>query len=444
MTIKKRIVIWYTIWMAFLVIIASVILFSASGIFARREALSDLEEVVHDAREDIYVRDGRIWTDDLDFFDDGVYLSIWQNSEMIMGLLPENAPSSPFVNGVFQYPESEKGSWYYLDLELGAETFVRGVFRAYDMGTFVSSMQVLLLILLPFVVLLAALGGYIIVRRSFKPADAVIATAGEIADSDDLSKRIGLGNGNDEIHEMASAFDSMMDRIESAFEKEKQFTSDASHELRTPIAVILAEAEYASSHTADEDKMKDSLAVISHQGEKMSRLVSELLTIARSDKGTLKLNPEFFDLGELGEMTLSAMEDQAEKKGITLSLKAEKDMIVEADQSMIARVIINFVANAINYGRNNGWVILRITQKSGMAVIAVEDNGIGISRDHLERIWDRFYQVDSSRSMDSSGAGLGLSIVKEIVTAHGGSVSVESIEGLGSMFTAEIPMRQNK
>lgn len=445
MTIKKRIVIWYTIWMAFLVIITLLVLFSGGGAIVRREAIENLEEAVNDAAEDIMVRDGRIRMDDVSFYDDGVYISIWDNGSFFEGRFPDDAPDAEFRSGVLQSPVGESGTWYYLDLEIADGIFIRGAYRSYDMGLFVSSMQILAFILLPLVVILAAFGGYIIVRRSLKPAEKVITTAGEIAGSDDLSKRIALGEGKDEIHQMASAFDSMLDRIENAFEKEQQFTSDASHELRTPIAVILAETDYAGGHTGDEEKMKEALSIISRQAEKMSGLVSELLTLARSDKGTLQLHPEIFDLGELGEMVLSTMEEKASERHIMLSAKTAPDVMIEADQGMIARVMINLISNAITYGRENGWAILRINARNDEAVIEVEDDGIGISREHIDKIWDRFFQSDSSRnSSASSGAGLGLSIVKEIVLAHGGSVGVESILGKGSVFTVKLPVKQSK
>ena len=442
MTIKKRIVIWYTIWMAFLVIITLLVLFSGGGAIARREAIENLEEAVNDAAEDIRVRDGRIRMDDVSFYDDGVYISIWDNGSFFEGRFPDDAPEAEFRSGVLQSPVGESGTWYYLDLEIADGIFIRGVYRSYDMGLFVSSMQILAFILLPLVVILAAFGGYIIVRRSLKPAEKVITTAGEIAGSDDLSKRIALGEGKDEIHQMAFAFDLMLDRIEEAFEKEKQFTSDASHELRTPISVILAETDYASGHTDDQEKMVEALDVISRQAEKMSLLVSELLTLARADKATLKLHLEEFDLAELGEMVVSTLEDRAAVRNIPIFLKCQGSVMVVADQGMITRVLINLLSNAIQYGREGGFAILRISSEGSIARIAVEDNGIGISAENIDKIWNRFYQVDSSRTSDSSpGAGLGLSIVKEIVECHHGDVSVESIEGQGSTFTVTIPLK---
>ncbi len=441
MTIKKKIVVWYTIWMALLVAITAIALFSGSGILLRREIVEDLEEAVHDALSDIGYSDGRIWLDDMEFYDDGIYLSIWRDGELYAGRLPEGVPPAAFDDGAVQKLSGAEGEWYVFDLSAWGDIMIRGAARSYDLGAFASSMQIMTLLILPMIVLLAAFGGWLIVRRSFMPADRVIATAGDIAESNDLSKRIGLGEGSDEIHQMATAFDIMLTRIEEAFEKEKQFTSDASHELRTPISVIMAETEYASGHTDDPKKMQEALDVISRQAGKMSRLVSELLLLARSDKGTLQLHPERFDISELGEMVLSTMEDRAAAKDISLSLKAPEGLFVSADQDMIMRAMINLVSNAISYGHAGGWAIMRIASDGGYATVSVEDNGIGIAPEHMGKVWDRFYQADLSRTTDSSsGAGLGLSIVREIVEAHHGRVTVESIEGQGSTFSFAIPL----
>ena len=444
MTIKKRIVIWYTIWMAVLVAIASVVLLSGSGALMRREAMADLEETVHDAAEDIRTgRDGRVrLDDDMEFFDDGAYLSVWSDGSIIAGRFPDEVSASEPVDGAMREFPGTEGEWYCFDLLLSDGVFLRGVSRAYGMGALMSSLHLLVILLLPAVVLLAAFGGYVIVRRSFRPADKVIATAGEIAGSDDLSKRIALGEGRDEIHQMAGAFDSMMDRIEHAFEKEKQFTADASHELRTPIAVILAETEYAKDHAGDEEKMEESLSVIARQAGRMSRLVSELLLIARSDKGTLTPHPEHFDVSELCEIVAGAMEDPAAERKISLHVDSPSHVMIDADRDMIARAVMNLISNAVKYGREGGNVFISAAEKGKEAVISVRDDGIGIAQSHLGRIWDRFYQVDPSRTSSSDGAGLGLSIVREIIKLHHGTVSAESVEGLGSVFTIRLPLAE--
>ena len=339
---------------------------------------------------------------------------------------------------------NDDGRWLVLVNENRDGLVVRGLMRTYGMGSYIGSVQILSLILLPVVIALAALGGYFIVRRSFLPADRAIEAADRIIDSNDLSRRIALGEGNDEIHRMASAFDSMLDRLEEAFQKEKQFTSDASHELRTPLSVIKAECEYALSHSDDRGRMEEALRQIDRQGDRMMALVGALLAIARADRGTLAPKYESFDLVELVRVVSSSLEDKAGEKSITISSKMPDSLVVTSDQGMITRVLVNYMSNAIQYTDEGGWVLVRLRDRGDMVEIAVEDNGIGIAEYNQARIWDRFYQVDPSRSASSSGAGLGLAMVKGMADALSGSVSVESAPGQGSVFTFTFPKNPRK
>ena len=441
MTIKKRIVVWYTLWMGLLAILLMAAVVSASDILVRREAMEDLAEEVDDAMEDAWMYDGRLVIDDIDFYDDGIYIQIFDhNGNLLAGMDDDDFPALTYDLGTV----TDDGRWLVLVNENRDGLVVRGLMRTYGMGSYIGSVQILSLILLPVVIALAALGGYFIVRRSFLPADRAIEAADRIIDSNDLSRRIALGEGNDEIHRMASAFDSMLDRLEEAFQKEKQFTSDASHELRTPLSVIKAECEYALSHSDDRGRMEEALRQIDRQGDRMMALVGALLAIARADRGTLAPKYESFDLVELVRVVSSSLEDKAGEKSITISSKMPDSLVVTSDQGMITRVLVNYMSNAIQYTDEGGWVLVRLRDRGDMVEIAVEDNGIGIAEYNQARIWDRFYQVDPSRSASSSGAGLGLAMVKGMADALSGSVSVESAPGQGSVFTFTFPKNPRK
>ncbi len=427
--------IWYTIWMSLLCVMMSALVISAGGYLIRREAIRELTEEANDVADSVRYRDGRLFTDDLDWYDDGIFLQIFdQEGNLLFGRDNPDFPPPVFEIGRAR----PAGRWYVAEEDTGDGIVVRALMRRYDTGSYL--LQIGVLLLLPLILALAALGGYFITQRSFRPVDKVIRTANEIAGSDDLSKRIGLKGREDEIHSMAEAFDRVLERLEASFEKERQFTSDASHELRTPLSVIKAECEYALSHSDDSGKMKEALIQIEKQEERMSRLVSELLSLARSDKGSLRVDISEFDLNELIEAVLSSMEERADKAKVSLSFGCSKGLMIEADSSMIARILINLVSNAIQYSREGGFVLVRAYKEKGSTVISVEDNGIGISAEDLPRIWDRFYQADSSRSSSSSGAGLGLPIVKALAKAHKGEVSAESKLGEGSIFTVRLPI----
>ena len=446
LSIKKKIVLWYTLWIVLLVSLVIIFFFSGSSYLMERRSRSLLTEKVHDAADEIESDDGVIEIDDdVKAFDEGVYIAVYDESgTLIFGRSPSSVSLHPFTEGRIDTVDSDYSSWYVYDvvswLSEDTAVHIRGAMRVQDMSIFYSSLETYAFLLALFLAILSSFGGYIIVSRSFRPADDVIRTAGEIAESKDLSKRIGLGDGNGEIHQMAAAFDKMLLRLEEAFEKERQFSNDASHELRTPISVILAECGYARTHIDDCEKMRESIDAIENQATRMSRLVSMLLSIARSDKGTLQPKLSDVDISELAQIVLETMEEKADEKGVKLVSEITEGIHAEADQDMMMAVIINLLANAINYNREGGMAVLDVHESGNDVMINVRDNGIGISENDIRRIWDRFFQADSSRN--TGGAGLGLPIVQILVNAHGGSVSVESQEGEGSIFSVRIPKKR--
>ena len=443
LSIKKKIVLWYTLWMILLVSLVIVFFISGSSFLMERRSRSLLSEKVHDVADEIELDDGAIEIDDdVRAFDEGVYISVYdKDGSIIFGRVPSSIASVPFSAGLIETVDTDYSSWYVYDVEqwLLDEVMVhiRGVMPLQDMSLLFSSIETASIWLVLFLAVLSSLGGYIIVSRSFRPVDSVIVTAGEIADGKDLSKRIGLGRGSGEIHQMAAAFDKMLSRLEEAFDKERQFSDDASHELRTPISVIIAECGYARTHLDDSEKMKESIDAIENQASRMSRLVSMLLSIARSDKGTLKPNRSDVDVSELAEIVLETMEEKALERNIELISEVMDGVHANADQDMIMAIMINLLNNAINYNHDGGWCSLTVNESADDVIIKVKDGGIGISESDVKRIWDRFFQADPARS--GGGAGLGLPIVRILAECHGGSVGVESEEGVGSEFSVRIP-----
>ena len=287
-------------------------------------------------------------------------------------------------------------------------------------------------------VILAGVGGYFIILKAFVPVNKIRETAKEISESSDLSQRINIGPGGDEIHILANTFDDMLNKLEYSFNKEKQFTSDASHELRTPISVIMSECEYGLECVNDMGEMKDTLNSIHTQANKMSKLVSELLMISRMDNNRLKTNFETTDLSEL--LTFICEEQiEIQTKDIKLKYKIEQGILANVDTLLMTRLFINLISNAYQYSPENTTITVSLKTEGENVVFSVKDEGIGISEEHLSKIWDRFYQVDSSRTGDRNGSsGLGLSMVKWIADRHNGELTVNSEVGKGSEFIFKI------
>ena len=229
----------------------------------------------------------------------------------------------------------------------------------------------------------------------------------------------------------------MFDKLQKSFENEVQFTSDVSHELRTPISVIMTQSEYGKDIEMTPEEAKHTLNIIFKESKKMSQLVSQLLTLVRIDKGHLKLNLENIDIGELLEISLETQQINANKKNINFITNIEENIFTFIDEIMILRAFNNIISNAIFYGKENGFVKISLKKENNKIFITFEDNGIGISKENLDKIWIRFFQADSSRTTDNSG--LGLPMVKGIIEAHNGNISVTSELGKGTTFSIILP-----
>ena len=410
---------------------------SGSGFLIRHEALSNMREEVDEALEDI--ADGE-W-DEIDYYEDGIFLQAFdRDGNLIGGRDYEDFPPLGQDHGRMV----EDGRWFVYSQEGRGGVVVRALMPASEVGTYMSSVQLMALVFLPLILFLSALGGYFIVRRSFRPADRAVEAVGQIVTSNDLSKRIGLGDGDDEIHSMTKAFDAMLDRLEEAFRKEKQFTSDASHELRTPVSVILAQCDAMLDNEELTEEQKIQISLIRRKAKGMADMISQLLFLSRADQGRQPLNREWIDLSELTEM--AAEEQQmladADGRGIHIETQICPEIWADVDETFYIRMLVNLISNALRYSRENGLVEVSLEQDGGVITGSVRDYGQGIAPDVQPHIWERFYQAEASRT-DGSHAGLGLSMVKWIAEAHGGSVSVESEEGQGSTFSFCIPAGEN-
>ena len=280
--------------------------------------------------------------------------------------------------------------------------------------------------------------GNYLTKKTFRLLDEFIEKANSIS-SQNLNLRLNVSNSTDELVELSMTFNKMMDRIESAYEKQKQFVSDASHELRTPIAVIQGYARMLERWGKDDKEiLYESIEAINKEAKNMQDLVDKLLFIARNDKDTMVLIKDRFDMSELMEEMVKDTMMLDTKRNIESHI--EPDIYVNGDRDRIKQALRIFVDNAIKYTDEGGRITLRLEKDGEYAVASVIDNGKGISEKDLPNIFDRFYRVESSRERDKGGHGLGLSIAKIIVLRHGGRIKVSSKLGAGSRFRIYLPL----
>ena len=450
--------------MTLLTCAALAILFSLSNQEILASTQNTLKKQVQESMEDVEWEDGSFDLDS-DFYDldGGVYLSLYtETGELLYGRIPYGFDLKPdFSDGQLQTLSDSGRQWYVFDLAHRISgyglVYIRGISSVTEAE---SSFWITLrfaMIVLPLLVVLTAVIGYLFTRRTLRPVRRITDTVQEIQTNQDLSRRVELGNGTDEIYQLADTFDQLLDRIERAFRREQQFTSDVSHELRTPITVILAQCDAALADETLNGEHRQQIELIEKKARNMAQIISQLLLLSRADQGRQKLQLETLNLSELTEMVCEEQAILAGEKQIIINTQIEPELYASVDETFYIRMLVNLISNAISYGKAGGHILVSCYEQSGFFVGnegghilvscfrqngfitgSVEDDGIGISAEDLPHIWDRFYRADTSRSA-SGHSGLGLSMVKWIIEAHGGTITAESIPGKGTIFTFLLP-----
>jgi heavy metal sensor kinase len=276
-------------------------------------------------------------------------------------------------------------------------------------------------------------------RRALSPVDALVRTAREVSGTN-LNSRLQRLNTGDELQRLSDTLNEMLDRIETAFLRVTQFTTDASHELRTPIALMRTEAELALRRSRTEGEYKESLRHILLEAERTTALIEQLLSLARADSGRESLQMQAVNLSEVLQHVVDGWKQIAAIRDLRFSVRVEdRDAFVTGDESSLHRLADILLDNAFKYSASPGSISLSLDSRDEVAIITVQDTGIGIPEDEQSKIFERFYRVDKSRSQEQGGNGLGLAIAEWIVDQHHGSITVESRPGEGATFRVELP-----
>ncbi len=294
-------------------------------------------------------------------------------------------------------------------------------------------------IYMPFVVSLAVAGGYWLMRRSLSPVDEITKRAEGIT-STNLSERLPVIRTGDELERLSMSLNRMIERLDQAFQHINRFSADASHELRTPLTILQLELEGIVQDHRRDAALRDQIGSALEETSRMSRIVESLLAISRLDGGEVKIDKTRLDLGELAATTADEMRLLAEEKSIRLQTHASGTVHVEGDRTRLQQVIVNLIDNAVKYTQAGGTVSVSVNSEGTRAVLEVSDDGPGIPSHAFPHVFERFYRADKARSRANGGAGLGLSIVKAICTAHNAEVKVSSQEGWGTCFRIEFPL----
>ena len=289
------------------------------------------------------------------------------------------------------------------------------------------------------VLFVASLGvGWVVAGRVLRPIGRITSVARDIQ-ATDLSRRIELPGPDDELKQLADTFDAMLARLDAAFAAQRQFTADASHELRNPLAIIRTNVDVALANpNADPDDLRHTIAVVKRASDRMARLVDDLLALARRQEPTLEHEPV-----DLGAAVAEASDDfvvPAAARGMVLDRAIAPDVIVTGDRDALKRAVANLLENAVRLAPAGSRIRLATGSEGDRAWIAVADEGPGIAPEDQPHVFDRFWRADKGRSRADGGTGLGLAIVRQIAESHGGEVRLQSKVGVGSSFVIWLPV----
>ncbi len=399
---------------------------------------SDRADLHLDDAFDVLVEYGDLFIEiDDDFTKEvnGITTSLYDGASVLYGESIIDAAEYP-LQEIGIYGVTEGGNRYYIyDKKIKDEAhtlWLRGIVSR--RADFVNTLSVIdnYLLFIPLLVLLTIGGVLLLTGRALKPIETISRSADEIRQGTDLTQRLDIPNDSKEIRRLSAAFNGMLERLEESFDRERRFNADISHELRTPVSVILSASELALEEKTTEE-YEEALQLIQKQGNKMSLMINDMLAYARL--GTQQIAFEETDLTALCREVCAEI-PHTDAKHITLHTDLDDGVTVSANGELLTRLLTNLLTNAYKYGKENGNIFVSLKEEQSTVLLRVKDDGIGIAAKDVDKIFDNFYRADNSRSRP--GFGLGLSFVKRIAELHGGTVTLNSVEGLGSEFTVTL------
>ena len=435
--IRTKIMLLYTALSAVLLLVLIPTVYSMVKIALEESLASDVQESISSVSNGLYEAEGEVCFDEgklpWNAVQSGIYVMVAdENGEAIY--FSEDADWI-FYELLYEEGEREKWSGKRVSMTVGDHTvYVTGVGNIYY-NDLLNNLVSILWFLVPGYMVIAAWGSYILAKRALRPIHQITQTAQSIKGSD-WSKRIEGIHSVDEVGELADTFNRMLDELEVSFQRERQFTSDASHELRTPMTVIRVCTDDALQ-TKEPDIVQENLLMIKKENAKMTRMISQLLLLSRGYEGRQHFEPEDILLTDMVESVIEEFAGEAKEKSIKFHNLIPQQTFLYADQSLFTQLLMNLIGNAVKYGKEGGNIWIGVRYGEGSAKLYIRDDGMGISKEDREHIFERFYRADKAR--DRSGSGLGLSIVKWIVKMHGGQIYVESRLGEGTVFYVLLP-----
>jgi heavy metal sensor kinase len=385
----------------------------------------------------------------------GIYIAIFADEQLLVANYPENQ-SFTFPMHLLPSTKSFGKTTFHtvtgfgeagarlaiMPLTIsGKDYFIAVIEPLQEITEQVDAIKRILFIGLPGTLLIASIGGFLLARKSLSPVVEMSEQAQRIS-ARNLQERLTVSSPRDELGRLAEVFNGLLSRLDQSFEKMREFMADASHELRTPLSIIRGEAEVALTQEREVGEYKETLAIIQDESKRLTRIVDDMMVLARTDAGQQPLRLQDIYLNDLVEECCRAMQVLANSKMITLTQDITEDVTFLGDEDLLRRLVMNLLDNAIKYTPERGAVFVKLVCNISDAKIIVEDTGIGIPSESVANVFERFFRLDEARSRAEGGSGLGLAIAKWVAIAHKGSIDLTSKPGQGSKFVVTLPLKK--
>lgn len=385
----------------------------------------------------------------------GMYTSIFADNQLLASNYPDNQPfispqhflpatkahGKPTLHTVTGFGEAG-ARLAIIPLTVGGKDYFVAVLEPLlDMVEQIGAIKRIFYIGLTATLMIAGIGGFLLARKSLSPVVEMSEQAKRIS-AKNLQERLTVSNSKDELGRLAEVLNGLLSRLDGSFEKMREFMADASHELRTPLSIIRGEAEIALSQDREAREYQEALTIIHDEARRLSRIVDDMMVLARADAGQQPLRLQDIYLNDLVEESCRAMQVLAMSKSVSLTQEITEDVLLHGDEDLLRRLILNLLDNAIKYTPMGGSVSVRLVCRASEVKIIVADTGIGIPSESIANVFERFYRVDEARTRTEGGSGLGLAIAKWVAVAHKGSIDLTSSHGQGSKFIVTLPLER--
>lgn len=444
LSIKMKLILWYTFFFTLLLIINLIVLYLFAEPLLYDSAQDSIKMTTENMVDRIILIDDTLYYRDnesqlFNYYEDGIAFVLYREESFYAGQYPSNVAESIVINPyVIQRYSTSDSTWLIYDVPFQEGYTLRAFYNYSNVTAAYFRLTNVLILVAPFLILMISLGGYLIVKKALSPVQTIIDSTARIKHHNNYAIRFKNPTNQDELNDLIIVLNDLLDKFEQTIQREQQFSANVSHELRTPVTVLKAQIEYIQTLNHQDD-LTEELNDLNIEIDKLERLVQQILELSRT-KNVRKLTYSAIHVQPFIESIMKSHQQALKQSSIAYHLDIQlNDPTIISDASLLMRILDNLISNAIKYNKIGGFIHIKVFESDALYTIQIEDAGIGISEDHLDKIFNPFFQAESSRAHTDGSLGIGLSLTKDLVAILKGTIQVKSTLDSGTTFTLNLP-----